>query len=380
MQVDPFTFGNMKTLMDEPSGPAVSLFMPAHPNADYPDEDRIRFKNLLAEAKNLLEAKGENAESLLAPGWSLYDDIQFWRHQANGLALFLSQDFMRSYRLPMEVPEFVSVNSRFNIKPLIPLCNRDARYYILALSQGDVRLLQCLRARVEEQNPDIPSNLEEAMAHDDPEKSVQFHTRAHGQGGGREAMFHGQGALADNEKRRIESYFQQVDAGVSRMLANDTAPLILAGQKHLLPLYRKINSYPHLLKEAVTVNPEQMDSDELRKEALRLVEPYFERETQAALDNFHRLHGTGLTAKGLEETLKAAHHGRVETLFITLSNHVWGIFREDGEVEVHEEQRPDNEDLVNLAAIKTLGAGGSVYGLKQSETPTSEHLAAILRY
>jgi hypothetical protein len=381
MQVDPFTFENLKNLMEGGGEPAVSLFMPTHASVDYPEEDRIRFKNLMAKAENLLQSKNVDPESMLESGWRLHEDIQFWRHQAHGLALFLAPDFMRFYRLPMDVPEMVSVNNRFHVKPLIPLCTRDARYYILALSQGDVRLLQYLRSTIQERKPDVPSNIEEALSHDDPEKQIQFHTGAQGHGGERRAMLHGQGALPDNEKRRIESYFRQVDAGVSKMLAGDAAPLILAGQEHLLPIYRKVNSYPRLLKEAIVCDPEQMTSGELQEEAQALVEPYFERETRAALDNFNRLNGTGMTAKGLEETLQAARHGRVESLFLPMDEHVWGRFDpESGKVEVHEQQTPDNEELLNLAAVKTLASSGEVFGLETSRMPVNEPVVAVLRY
>jgi hypothetical protein len=42
----------------------------------------------------------------------------------------------------------VVVTDRFHIKPLLPLLSGDGRFYVLALSQSEVRLLQGTRYSV----------------------------------------------------------------------------------------------------------------------------------------------------------------------------------------------------------------------------------------
>jgi len=49
-------------------------------------------------------------------------------------------------------------------------------------------------------------------------------------------------------------------------------------------------------------------------------------------------------------------------------------------VEIHANKLPDDEDLLDKAAINTLLRKGTVYVLTQNEMPVSGPIAAILRY
>jgi len=55
-----------------------------------------------------------------------------------------------------------------------------------------------------------PQSLSEAFKYDDPEKQLQFHTRAPAAGGERAAMFHGHGVGKDDAKDNILRFFHQV--------------------------------------------------------------------------------------------------------------------------------------------------------------------------
>jgi hypothetical protein len=44
----------------------------------------------------------------------------------------------------------VIVSERFHVKPLLPLLSGDGRFYVLALSQNEIRLLQGTRYSVEQ--------------------------------------------------------------------------------------------------------------------------------------------------------------------------------------------------------------------------------------
>ena len=77
----------------------------------------------------------------------------------------------------------------------------------------------------------------------------------------------------------------------------------------------------------------------------------------------------------------AAHHGRVESLFVSLGARVWGSFDEEGdEVEVHAERQPGDEDLLDRAALETILNAGTVYAVKPEQMPAEGVIAAVLRY
>ncbi len=89
-------------------------------------------------------------QKMLAPAILLLQDAYFWQHQSDGLAIFLSSNKIRRYRLPLNFEELMVVDDHLYIKPLLPLFTGDGQFYILALSQNKVRLLNGTRDSVSE--------------------------------------------------------------------------------------------------------------------------------------------------------------------------------------------------------------------------------------
>jgi hypothetical protein len=118
---------DLRTLMGKHKGLCVSIFMPTHRAGTETQQDPIRFKNLLREAEERLLASGlgtPEAHELLKPAQRLLWDVHFWRHQSDGLALFLSPEVFRCYRLPFDFEELVVVTDRFHIKLLCSATDR----------------------------------------------------------------------------------------------------------------------------------------------------------------------------------------------------------------------------------------------------------------
>jgi hypothetical protein len=69
------------------------------------------------------------ADGLLAPVRELGDDTGFWQHQADGLAVYVAPELMRSFRVPLELDENAVVGPRFRLRPLLPLLAGDGHYW-----------------------------------------------------------------------------------------------------------------------------------------------------------------------------------------------------------------------------------------------------------
>jgi hypothetical protein len=383
----------LKTLAAElPGGVCLSLYMPTHQaGPERYEENRIRFKNLLKNAETqLIEAdlsgmKARDVSRLLEPAQGLLENGRFWAHQSEGLAIFLNFDNAYTYNLPLNFEEMVIVGQRFHIKPLLPLFAGNGRFFLLALSQNQVRLLQGTRHSVSEieLGDVVPANLEEAIAFDDPEDELQLHTSTANPGGAvqQEGMFFGHSA-AEEEKDFIFRYFRQIDDGLRQVLYERAAvPLLLAGVDYLHPIYRQANSYPYLLEDGIHGNPEQWRNDELHERAWPLVEPHFALAQQQALEKFQQALSSGQASYQIETVVAAAYYGRIDTLFTPLTKQLWGHFNQQtGEVMLEAESTPDNNDLLDMAAIQTLLNGGTVYAVPASNMPEGQSLAAIFRY
>ncbi len=375
---------DLERLLEKPIGPCVSIFVPTHQAGAETQQDPIRLKNLLSEAREGLLARGlrsAEADWILEPAERLLEDGIFWRHQSDGLAVFLSPGVSRCYRLPLNFKELVVVADYYHPKPVLPLLVGDGQFYVLALSQNEVRLLRATRRSAGDVNlPNAPENLADALKYDDTEKQLQFHTGTSGRRGGRAAIFHGHGA--DNDpKDDILRYFRRIDRGVQGLLKGSRAPLVLAGVDYLLPIYREASTYSHLADGGIAGNPEGLSAEELRKRAWSVVRPLFSEAQQEAAARYERAAGTEQASTDLSEIVPAAYFGRVDLLFVALDSQRWGTFDPGtAKVSLHEEAASGDGDLLDLAAIRTLLSGGTVYGLDHQEMPNGASVASVFRY
>jgi len=378
----------IQDLADQTADPSISLYLPTHPAGPEARQDRIRLKNLLRQSEHLLEKRGLRSaeiDRLLQPARELDGFSTFWSTQSTGLALFLSPDFYRYYRLPLALEEFVSVNDRFALKPLLPMVMDNGRYFLLSLTQGGSKLYQGTHYAVAEVPVEqLPKDLADALRFDDPQRQTQYRTLStvRSPAGGRQpAVFHGHGVGTDEAKSNILRYFQQVDRALHPVLKDDPVPLVIAGVEYLLPIYRQASHYAHLVDGEVQVNPGDLAQDDLRRRAWQAVEPLFHAARGRALDAFSQLEGTGRTSRDLPEIVLAAADGRVEALFLLAGAHQWGILdRAARTVKLREEPAPGDEDLLDLAAVRTFTQGGRVFTLPAEEMPGKQLATAVFRY
>ncbi len=377
---------DLTILMEKQDDTCISIYMPTYRAGSETRQGRIRLKNLVKEAEQRLIGTGmrsSEVKQLLEPVLGLVLENQFWLQQRDGLAIFLAADMFYYYYLPVKVDEFVQIGSRFHLKPLLPLLSEDGLFYVLALSQNAVRVLQCTRASVKElELYGIPHSLAEAMQYDDPEKQLQFNTNnLPGTDFGAAAIFHGQGVGASDHKDDILRYFRLIDRGLRDLLREEKAPLVLIGVEFLFPIYREANTYAYLTDEGVPGNPEELSAEDLQTLAWPLVEHYFHKAEQEAITYFGPFKGTGRTTHNINEAAPAAYHGQVEILFLAENAKQWGKFDPQlNGVHIHEEAELGDEDLYDFTAIQTILNGGSVYVMDAHLVPDGQCLAALLRY
>lgn len=398
----------LRNLAEHDGGPCVSIYMPTHRKGkESLREDPIRLKNQLAEVEEQLLTAGlrqPDVKKLLQSAHNLLGERPFWEHQSDGLALFISPDLFVTYSLPLPFEELaITTDHHFHLKPLLPLFAGDGRFYLLALTQNSIRLLQGTRYSIDAVDVgDMPQSLAEALADEDPEKQLQMHSSTtpsvggtgstlpggastapgHGGKGGtlRQAMFHGHGDELQN-KDVILRYFRQIDTGVRELLKDEGTPLLLAGVDYLFPIYQEANKYPHLVEKGVPGSPEELRAEELHEAAWALIEPYFRQEQQEAAATYHELLHNGRAANDIKTIIPAAYYGAVDALFVNLDHQQWGTFDPDSNtIQLHDEPNRESEDLIDTAAVHTFLNNGSVYALPAEEMPDNAHMAATFRY
>jgi hypothetical protein len=391
--MDLFNRERLRALAQTEASPCISLFMPTVRFESGQEQNPIRYKNLLKQARSDLKEEGlrdDRIDEILQPLRDRLDDGAFWRAMSDGLAVFATPGGANFYRLPLDFEELLVVNERFHLTPLFPLIASNNRYYVLALSQNQVKLYQGTHHAISEvEGTEIPESITEALAFDDPERALQEHT-ANRAGKRRDAAFHGQGTDQDDAAARphadLKRFFDKIDKGVREAIGEEGhAPLVLAGVEYYLPLYREANRYDALVDDQIAAgNPEHLEPKELHAKTWAIVEPVFLEAQQESVENFHQElgHGNGLASAQLNEIVPASVFSRVNDLFVPIGEHRWGHYDEESNtVELHDGQETGDVDLLNFATVQTYLNGGTVHALQPENMPEGgDLLAATFRY
>jgi hypothetical protein len=378
---------DLVSLSQPKDGVAVSFYLPTQRAGKPTRENPIRMKNRVVEARQQLDSRGwdpRDVDELLAPALSLIDDYEFWQHQLDGLALFMTNGEEHRLQVERDLPDLSVLGPRFHLKPLLPLLNEQDSFFVLAASLGKTRLFEVDRvsAREVELPEDTPHSLEQALRFEDSvDRTVQWHTVGRG-ANELDALYHGSGPEQPDRKKDILTFFRMLDTGVRKVLAGSEKPLMFMGVEYLHGIYDEANHYHHLLEgERVTGNPDQWSPDDVRKISWEAVRERFERPRREAGERFLELAGTGSTGDDLEEVINAGTDGRIDTLFVALDRQRWGTYdpeertiREVGSVE------PEAEDLLDLAGVLALRTGAKVYPVAAEEMPAPSEAAAIFRF
>lgn len=389
--VDNLSHDDLEGFAQHRAQPCISIFMRTFQAAADVQQNPIRLRDLLKDAEKQLTAQGmrnPDAMELLAPAYDLFGRSDFWETQSKGLAIFLSRDTFRHFRLPVQFSDRVVVNNRFNIKPLLSVLHDDGTFYVLALDQKDIRLLQGSRDNIVPVPLDelgVPTSMSAALPNEEFQAANQLHTFPSGEPNskyGQTAITHGQG-ISEDPKSKIRRFLQKVDDGLRSWFGESKAPLVLAGVEYLLPIYREVTSYPTLADKPILGNPKGLKDNELHDRAWSIVEPMFHKPLEKDRDLYRQFMGEKdqHASNDLKVIVPAAAYGRVATLFVDRDQRLWGTFDPATEqVTIHEERKPEDDDLLDLASLQTILNNGTVYALERDQMPDKSPIAAVFRY
>jgi hypothetical protein len=152
---------------------------------------------------------------------------------------------------------------------------------------------------------------------------------------------------------------------------------VLCGVEYELTMYRSINTYGNLVEEGVQGSAQSLKGGEMHKRALEIAREHSKEPMRKALSIYEKLGGTERVSAKPDEILKAAHQARIAYLFLGEGETYEGRF-DEAAMRVHSDGM--TEDLLNLAALRTIANGGEVWVTVPGRIPEQAPMAAIFRY
>lgn len=366
--------------------PCISIFIPTHRSGfNNAKIDQLSFKNALNDARTQMEQQGlepNEMHGILQAGYELLENDSFWTKLSDGLAVFISPSRFEYFELPIAFNSYVFVGRNFHLRPLLPMFTGDGRFFLLALSQNEVRFFEGQRNSITPVIIEdlVPEDMEEAFAFSEPVAHLQAHSGGDLSSRG---IYHGHGKGKDEKNKQLEKYFRQVDNGLMEILHDEKAPLLVAAVDYLVPIYQEISQYANIMPFSVKGNPENDSPVQLHEKAWSLMQPYFKEEQQSLANNFQSNFALEKADISAYAVIPAAINGRVDTLFIDKDEpNLWGQFNaEENIIRLHLERKQDSICLLNKAAIATFLQGGNVFNLTGEELPYPDaSLNAIYRF
>jgi hypothetical protein len=369
LYVDIPTPADLNALSSHRGDMAVSIYLPTTPVSQETAADRIALKNLARDARGQLEAVGADkarVAALFERLDELDEDDAFWAHQAHSLALFATPEALRSVRVPNALLPKVEVSDRFDITPLLRATSFANVGYVLALSEGGVRLvaispgMPAATVKVAELPRDAASAVGKASVN-----NLAQNTRLSGGTG---------------QKVLLGQYARQVDRALRPLLSGSDIPLILASTEPLLSIYREHNTYAHLVGPVILGSPDRLTDSQLAEQARGVLDSVYSDETAQLRDTYQGMANHGRASADVAQVARAASIGAVGTLLVDIDATLRGTVDEDGAVTFADQASAQSYDLLGEIAGRVIRTGGRVLGVRQADLPAPGHLAAILRY
>ena len=376
------------------AGPCLTLILSAYRPGEPGKPPAAAIQMDLQESETKLAARKVPVtvmDELLEPLRQLTHEDEALAGSGFARAIFRARGIFRRFELPIppSPEEACVVGDCFWIRPLFPSLALPEKIFVLDLTKKSAALLVCSRSGITAVDfpKGTPRTIDEAMGFDAPDHDLVNRSAAGPSSGAMAGVKFGTGSGRETQHAHLRDFYRAIDRGVTELLHREIsaprpAPLILAGVDEDMVLYRSVNSYPHLVEQGIHGSPGagqnvSLPSARMLRHAHDIALFSFERRIAQALAAANERLGPARFSVDLDAILKAAAEGRVSDLYLDQTAQRTGTF--EGKILGGHANWHD-EDLLNVAAVETLLAGGAVYSLATHWMPRGALAAASFRY
>ncbi len=372
--------------------PSVSILLPTHRSLLQTGEDRSRLEELTRQVQEQIQRQlsARDAQPVLDNIASLVETIDFRSNRGDSLALLANRHFGKKYALPFPVKERVVIAEIFALRELVEALYRTVRYRVLILSDCGARLLIGTNNTLKEANvQEFPMEY-----HNVEQVNQRFSSRE--KDGTRERRFSvviGATPLPRDESADIcalkdeiiRRFFLQVDRTITKMIEQDSSPLILVATEGNIALYKQVTHNEHRIESVLIGTYPNSYYEDLRIQCTKLVEQFELRQTAAELQEFEASIKGNRYATGIQEVWKSARQGRCKKVLVernyfcpsTMQGH-------SGQIQLIDHPEYFSQHLISDAVDALIGEvlseNGDVCFVDDGALQKFDHVAAVLRY
>ncbi|GCB52802.1 chemotaxis protein [Streptomyces sp. NL15-2K] len=346
--------------------PAVSVLTPTHRREPENAQDRVRLRNVVAEAKRQLEADPAVPRERRADVARQLDQALTevdLTHAEDGLVIFAAPGEHQVWSLARSVPERVVLSDTFLTRNLVSAQAAERPFWVLSVSADRVTLWSGGTDRVtEDRTGGFP--LTRSRENFDAERQERIGDLP--------------SAFRDEDTRH---FLREADTMMSAVLREDARPLYVTGEPAALSCLDEIGS---VTKDGVHV-PHGGLAHGTHEAVWQAVRPLVAAEARKNTDTVARelesARGRRAFAAGVDEVWQNAREGRVGLLAVEENYRV--TVRDDGGAHLIPAESGDldaREDIVDEIVEQCLETGAAVRFVPDGTLGDADGIAGVLRY
>ncbi|MEW2251239.1 MULTISPECIES: baeRF3 domain-containing protein [unclassified Streptomyces] len=345
--------------------PAVSVLTPTHRREPDNTQDRVRLRNVVAEAKRRLEtdpavSRERRAEVARELDRALAEvDLT---HSEDGLVIFAAPGEHQVWSLARPVPERVVLSDTFLTRNLVSAQAADRPFWVLSVSADRVTLWSGGHDRVAEEHvggfPRVRSR-----ENFDSERQERI--------GDLPSTFRDEGT---------RQFLREADTAMTEVLRDAPRPVYVTGEQAALSLFDDVGT---VAKCAVHIRHGGLAhaSPEAVWQAVRPVVAEQERQTaDSVARELEAARGRRAFAAGLDEIWRSAREARVRLLAVEENYQVTVRDVGDHLEPAAGDELDAREDIVDEIVEQCLETGADVRFVPDGALGDSDGIAGVLRF
>ncbi|MDO5738157.1 MAG: hypothetical protein Q4P65_02770 [Eubacteriales bacterium] len=342
-------------------GVKLSIYQETHLSNPDNEQDPIRFKNLLREARQAEQASKLNDE-VWACLEELAKDRDFWNYNSHGLAVFADNSACQIFRLNNKPANSEYVGENFYLLPLFHYFDALDHAYVLGFDRSSFKLLEGNANGL--QPVQILSQYATKFKELFPDQDSDSNLNA-GSYGGRQASYHGHRAKPEEVEKDKEKFFRHIDHCLSEMLAPHD-PIILCALPEHQAEFKKIVKNNKIIEEGIEKPMDALTDVGLKNAVGEILQAARKEHLSRYAERIERAEREENLLSGVEAIKKAMAEARVDTLLISDS--------------LLKETAPKIAGEINELIFGVLDQGGHFFVIPAEYFAHGANYLALLRY
>lgn len=359
-------------------GTQLSIYLPTHPSSNSQSlaQDTTRLKNALKEVKSDPKYDERELGDTLKQLYELIENLEFWKHQDVGLAIFANSDGYDYYNLPYETTEVAYIKNKFVVSPLFIMHSIMTEFYVLDINLSKPRLLKSNNGTLSVvDDTSIPASFEDTSARDEYKAELQHKAAPRGSGG--DNRYHGH-SPSDTVDQDTSQYLRLVADAVDDFMSDQDRPLLLVGEQSRVGNLRPNLKYEHTLDQSIDGNFETYTPQTLYDATIEVMRDNEAKKRSKLIDQLLSS-DPKLVVSGSEDIAEAAQAGRVESIYVPAYKRTADTVQ-PGVSESIILQLPDDISEFESVIRDVLSQAGSVVAVEIDAHPEVNDIKALCRF